>query len=90
MADSAKKVAEAAEHRLDNLAENVRERFNRLTKGRFADQVRSGRFGGDTNRPGDRNANGSRSVRPVQSGRGGHGAGQARTDQHRRERGGSH
>ncbi|TCB93479.1 hypothetical protein E0H26_22200 [Micromonospora zingiberis] len=73
MTEAAKKVAEQAEHRLDNLAEDVRQRFDRITKGRFADQVKSGRFSGQDG----------------QGGRGGHGAGQARTDQHRRERGGS-
>jgi uncharacterized membrane protein len=70
MTESAKKVAEEAEQRLDNLAENVRSRFDRVTKGRFSDQIRAGRFSGEADR-------------------GGHGAGQARTDQHRRERGGS-
>ncbi len=70
MTESAKKVAEAAEHRLDRLAEDVRTRFDRITKGRFVDQVKAGRFSG-------------------QGGQGGHGAGQARSAQHRRERGGS-
>ncbi|MEV6812944.1 hypothetical protein [Micromonospora sp. NPDC051296] len=70
MTESAKKVAESAEHRLDRLAEDVRMRFDRITKGRFADQIKSGRFSG-------------------QGGQGGHGSGQARSGQHRRERGGS-
>lgn len=74
MTEAAKKVAEEAEHRLDNLAEDVRQRFDRITKGRFSDQVSSGKVG-------SRNASGNRSD--------GHGVGQARTDQHRRERGGS-
>ncbi|RIV38935.1 hypothetical protein [Micromonospora radicis] len=89
MAESAKKVAEEAEHRLDNLAENVRRRFDRLTKGRFSDQIRAGRFGGQQGSGGDRNAGDNPGARAAQGNRGGHGAGQARTDQHRRERGGS-
>ncbi|MBX7269872.1 hypothetical protein KIF24_30190 [Micromonospora sp. Llam7] len=70
MTESAKKVAEEAEHRLDNLAEDVRKRFDRITQGRLSDQVKAGRFSG-------------------RAGPGGHGAGWARTDQHRRQRGGS-
>ncbi|WP_433530735.1 hypothetical protein ACQPYA_00895 [Micromonospora sp. CA-263727] len=70
MTEAAKKVAESAEHRLDRLAEDVRMRFDRIVKGRFSDQVKSGRFSG-------------------QGTQGGHGAGQARSARHRRERGGS-
>ncbi|MBQ1050460.1 hypothetical protein KBX50_18535 [Micromonospora sp. C51] len=77
MTESARKVAEETEQRLDDLAENVQHRFDRITKGRFSDQVQAGRFSGR----GDRVA--------ADSGRVGHGAGQVRSDQHRRERGGS-
>ncbi|MDG4794838.1 hypothetical protein [Micromonospora sp. WMMD1082] len=67
MTEAARKVAEEAGRRFDNLAEDVRKKFDRITSGRLSDQAKTGRFGG----------------------RGGHGAGQARTDQHRRQRGGS-
>ncbi|MEV6691185.1 hypothetical protein AB0M35_06915 [Micromonospora sp. NPDC051196] len=90
MTEAARKVAEEAELRFDNLAEHVQKRFDRITNGRFSDQVKSGRFSGQTsrpsNRPSSRNTGGNWGVRV---GQGGHGAGQARTDQHRRERGGS-
>ncbi|MEH1098652.1 hypothetical protein [Micromonospora sp. CPCC 205561] len=50
MAEPAKKVARQAEERLDRVAENVREKFDRLTRGRsgaatdgrFVDQVDHG------------------------------------------------
>ncbi|SCG47004.1 hypothetical protein GA0070560_10548 [Micromonospora halophytica] len=44
MAESAKKVARQAEDRLDKVAQNVRERFDRITEGRFTDRIRNGRF----------------------------------------------
>ncbi|MFI7283239.1 hypothetical protein [Micromonospora chersina] len=44
MAESAKTVAERAEERLEEVAENVRQRFDRVTKGGFTDKVREGRF----------------------------------------------
>ncbi|MGC1214863.1 MAG: hypothetical protein WA890_26840 [Micromonospora sp.] len=45
MADSAaKKVAQQTEHRLEQVAENVRGKFEELTKARFMDKVRDGRF----------------------------------------------
>ncbi|GAB3853683.1 hypothetical protein GCM10029963_45350 [Micromonospora andamanensis] len=77
MTESARKVAEETEHRLDDLAENVRHRFDRLTEGRFSDQIKAGRFSGR----GDQGA--------TDSPRAGRGAGQVRSDTHRRERGGS-
>ncbi|MFV2102536.1 hypothetical protein [Micromonospora sp. LOL_024] len=77
MAESARTVAEEAEHRLDNLADNVRQRFDRISGGRFSDQVKSGRFRGS----GD-SGEARRSVHV------GHGAGRARSEQHRRPRGG--
>ncbi|MGW0501852.1 hypothetical protein [Micromonospora sp. NPDC003241] len=87
MTDAAKKVAEQAERRLDRLSENVQRRFDRITKGRFADQVRSGRFSGQGGRSTGPAPSGGRSAGPDQ-GRAGHGAGRVRTDQHRREHGG--
>nr|WP_240955611.1 hypothetical protein [Micromonospora sp. HNM0581] len=59
------------------MAEDVRRRFDRITRGRLSDQVRDGRSSGR----GDR-------VAP-QDGRAGRGAGEVRGDQHRRGRGGS-
>ncbi|MFG2056487.1 hypothetical protein ACGFI9_20935 [Micromonospora sp. NPDC048930] len=44
MAESAKKVAQQAEDRLEKVAENVRERFDRVTGGRFTDKIKEGRF----------------------------------------------
>jgi hypothetical protein len=44
MAESAKTVAQQAEERLEKVAENVRERFDRVTQGRLADKVDEGRF----------------------------------------------
>ncbi|MFE7873589.1 hypothetical protein ACFUYE_24965 [Micromonospora humida] len=44
MAESAKKVARQAEERLDQVAENVREKFDRVTRGTFSDTVKDGRF----------------------------------------------
>ncbi|QOC94644.1 hypothetical protein [Micromonospora craniellae] len=87
MTDAARKVAEQAERRLDRLSENVQRRFDRITKGRFADQIRSGRFSGQGARSTGPAPSGGRSAGPGQ-GRAGHGAGRVRTDQHRREHGG--
>lgn len=42
MAEPAKKVAEQAEQRLDKVAETVREKFDEILDGRFADQVDHG------------------------------------------------
>ena len=44
MAESAKKVAQQTESRLDKVAENVRQGFDRVTKGRFSDEIKNGRF----------------------------------------------
>ncbi|MBQ1023204.1 hypothetical protein [Micromonospora sp. C95] len=70
MTEAARKVAEETEQRLDDLAESVQNRFDRITKGRLSDQSQA-----------DRSVD--------RGGRVGHGAGQVRSDQHRRERGGS-
>ncbi|MFU8853777.1 hypothetical protein ACNAW0_22735 [Micromonospora sp. SL1-18] len=44
MAESAKKVAQEAEDRLEKVAENIRERFDRIIKSGFTDKIREGRF----------------------------------------------
>ncbi|MER7460350.1 hypothetical protein [Micromonospora sp. NPDC126480] len=44
MAESAKKVAQQTEERLEQVAENVRKRFAKLTEGRLGDTINEGRF----------------------------------------------
>ncbi|SCG48896.1 hypothetical protein [Micromonospora inositola] len=44
MAESAKKVAQQTEDQLEKAAENVREKFDRLAKGKFSDKIKEGRF----------------------------------------------
>ncbi|MGW4502919.1 hypothetical protein ACWENR_30475 [Micromonospora sp. NPDC004336] len=44
MTESAKKVAEQTEHRLDRVAKSLRERFDRITEGRFTDKIKNGEF----------------------------------------------
>ncbi|WP_229398961.1 hypothetical protein [Micromonospora okii] len=44
MSEPARKVSQQAEERLDRVAESVRERFDKITKGRFADKITEGRF----------------------------------------------
>lgn len=44
MAESAKKVAQQTEDRLDKVAKSVRERFDRVTEGRFTDKIKNGAF----------------------------------------------
>ncbi|WP_422753911.1 hypothetical protein [Micromonospora sp. WMMD708] len=44
MAESAKKVARQAEERLNQVAENVRKKFDRVTRRTFSDTVKDGRF----------------------------------------------
>ncbi|WKU03105.1 hypothetical protein [Micromonospora sp. HUAS LYJ1] len=51
MAESAKNLARQAEERLNRVAENVREKFDRVTEGKFSDTVKDGRFA-DRNAPG--------------------------------------
>ncbi|WBB55887.1 hypothetical protein [Verrucosispora sp. WMMD573] len=75
MTEAARKVAEETEQRLDDLAESVQHRFDRITKGRLSDQIQTGRFSGRDDRG------------TVGSGQVGRGAGEVRSDQHRRERG---
>ncbi|WP_329017206.1 hypothetical protein OG271_12185 [Micromonospora rifamycinica] len=66
MAESAKKVARQAEKRLDKVAENVREQFDRVTGGKFSDTVKNGRFAAPD-----------------------HGVDRGRTEEQRRDQGGS-
>ncbi|SCG71528.1 hypothetical protein [Micromonospora rifamycinica] len=54
VAESAKKVARQAEKRLDKVAENVREQFDRVTGGKFSDTVKNGRFADPADRGVDR------------------------------------
>ncbi|MGC4788638.1 hypothetical protein ACLQ22_12505 [Micromonospora sp. DT178] len=42
MTEAARKVAQQAEERLDEVAKNVRERFDRVTEGRLTDKVKNG------------------------------------------------
>ena len=44
MTESAKKVAQQTEERLEQVAENVRKRFDRLAEGRLGDKIKEGRF----------------------------------------------
>ncbi|MEU5721118.1 hypothetical protein ABZ783_04735 [Micromonospora sp. NPDC047738] len=44
MTESAKKVAQEAEDRLEKMAVNIRERFDRITESRFTDKIKEGRF----------------------------------------------
>ncbi len=44
MTESAKKVAQQAEDRLEKVADKAKERFDRLTEGRFSDSIKEGRF----------------------------------------------
>ncbi|MGN9774964.1 hypothetical protein ACTMS0_04185 [Micromonospora sp. H33] len=44
MAESAKKVAQQTVDRLEQVAENVRKRFDKVTEGTFRDKIKEGRF----------------------------------------------
>jgi uncharacterized membrane protein len=44
MTESAKKVAQEAEDRLEKVAANIRERFDRVSQGNFTDKIKEGRF----------------------------------------------
>ncbi len=44
MTESAKKVAQQTEERLEQVAERVRKRFDRVTDGTFRDALDEGRF----------------------------------------------
>ncbi|MGC4849276.1 hypothetical protein ACLQ3F_18695 [Micromonospora sp. DT15] len=44
MAEQAKKVAQQTEDRLENLAETVRKKFDKVTEGTYRDRIIAGRF----------------------------------------------
>ncbi|MET8120978.1 hypothetical protein [Micromonospora sp. NPDC005189] len=44
MTEPAKTVAQQTEDRLEDLAETVREKFEKVTEGTFRDQIIAGRF----------------------------------------------
>ncbi|MDG4807053.1 hypothetical protein O7634_09845 [Micromonospora sp. WMMD1120] len=44
MAEPAKKVAQQTEERLENLADTIRAKFDKVTKGTFRDRIKEGRF----------------------------------------------
>ncbi|MGK5737572.1 hypothetical protein ACSNOA_01800 [Micromonospora sp. URMC 103] len=46
MTEAAQQVAQRAEERLDAIAETLRARFAKITKARFTDVVKEGRFAG--------------------------------------------
>ena len=47
MAEPAKKVAQQAEDRLEELAETVRKKFDKVTEGTYRDRIVGGRFAED-------------------------------------------
>ncbi|WP_327042339.1 hypothetical protein OG400_07225 [Micromonospora ureilytica] len=54
MAEPAKKMAQQTEDRLENLAETVREKFDKVTEGTYRDRIIAGRFAEDGDHAGDR------------------------------------
>ncbi|MGC4745081.1 hypothetical protein ACLQ28_05385 [Micromonospora sp. DT201] len=54
MAEPAKKVAQQTEDRLEDLAETVRKKFDKVTEGTYRDRVVAGRFAEQGDRGGDR------------------------------------
>ncbi|MEU7851244.1 hypothetical protein AB0B74_04445 [Micromonospora parva] len=50
MAEPAKKMAQQTEDRLENLAETVREKFDKVTEGTYRDRIIGGRFAEDGER----------------------------------------
>ncbi|KAB1931707.1 hypothetical protein F8271_26870 [Micromonospora sp. ALFpr18c] len=48
MAEPAKKVAQQTEERLEDLADTVREKFDKVTEGSFRDRIVEGRFADQT------------------------------------------
>ncbi|MEU8111574.1 hypothetical protein [Micromonospora sp. NPDC048947] len=47
MAEPAKKVAQQTEDRLEDLAETVRKKFDKVTEGTYRDRIIAGRFAED-------------------------------------------
>ncbi|MET8256194.1 hypothetical protein ACFYPG_10805 [Micromonospora sp. NPDC005553] len=54
MAEQAKKVAQQTEDRLENLAETVRKKFDKVTEGTYRDRVIGGRFAENGDHTGER------------------------------------
>ncbi|MFG1867777.1 hypothetical protein [Micromonospora arborensis] len=53
MTEQAKKVAKQTEDRLEDLAETVRKKFDKVTEGTYRDRVVAGRFAEQGDRGGD-------------------------------------
>ncbi|MCG5442252.1 hypothetical protein NIE79_006395 [Micromonospora sp. NIE79] len=54
MAEPAKKVAQQTEDRLEDLAETVRKKFDKVTEGTYRDRIIAGRFAEDGDHAGER------------------------------------
>ncbi|MCG5467739.1 hypothetical protein LADH09A_001550 [Micromonospora sp. LAH09] len=54
MAEPAKKVAQQTEERLEDLAETVRKKFDKVTEGTYRDRVVGGRFAEQGDHGGDK------------------------------------
>ncbi|MEV4496048.1 hypothetical protein C7C45_07200 [Micromonospora arborensis] len=54
MAEQAKKAAQQTEDRLEDLAETVRKKFDKVTEGTYRDRVVAGRFAEQGDRGGDK------------------------------------
>ncbi|MEW2427009.1 hypothetical protein AB0877_03250 [Micromonospora sp. NPDC047644] len=54
MAEPAKKMAQQTEDRLENLAETVRKKFDKVTEGTYRDRVIAGRFAENADHNGER------------------------------------
>ncbi|WP_406074002.1 hypothetical protein [Micromonospora sp. NBC_01638] len=54
MTEPEKTVAQQTEDRLESLAETVREKFNKVTKGTYRDRVVEGRFAEQGDKGGDK------------------------------------
>ncbi|MGI5524801.1 hypothetical protein ACQEUX_28235 [Micromonospora sp. CA-259024] len=54
MTEPAEKVAQQTEDRLGGLADTVREKFDKVTKGTFRDQIKAGRFAEQGDHGGDK------------------------------------
>ncbi|MEU7609246.1 hypothetical protein [Micromonospora sp. NPDC049204] len=54
MAEPAKKVAQQTEDRLEDLAETVRKKFDKVTEGTYRDRIVEGRFAEQGDHGGDR------------------------------------
>ncbi|WP_406060414.1 hypothetical protein [Micromonospora sp. NBC_00860] len=53
MAEPAKKVAQQTEDRLEDLAETVRKKFDKVTEGTYRDRIIAGRFAEDGDHAGE-------------------------------------